>query len=316
MTSDESAQHTTRPRVVVAVCTYNRNGPLAVLLDAIREIAAGLDGRAEIGVVVVDDNPDRPAEAVVARYEGTFALGAHYRVSGHRNISRARNLAVSTAAELADWVAMTDDDCVPAPEWLSAYLELAERTGADAVTGSCVLRVPEGSPSWLTDEPFLADAQLRHEDGGVMPVAATNNSMLRASWWTDHPHIRFDEQLGVIGGEDMVFYRTAVQAGLHVRFSAAAVVYGMEPASRATLKYQLRSRFWLGNTEFVTNHMVGDAGRARQALRAGNRLRKALQRPIVRLARRERPQLRYCAAGVLWSLGLLCGALGLRLRHH
>jgi succinoglycan biosynthesis protein ExoM len=303
-------------RVIVAICTYNRNAPLADLLDRLIEVAEATGERAAVGVVVVDDNADRKAEPVVVGYEGRFALGIHYRVSGRQNISLARNLAVGTAAELGDWVAMTDDDCVPVRDWLVRSLDMAEQTDADAVTGPCILRVPPGSPSWLTDEPFLEDAQLRFDDGAVMHLAATNNSMISSHWWQAHPEIRFDEALGVVGGEDMVFYRTAVKAGLRVRFVAGAMVHGEEPAARATLGYQLRSRFWLGNTEFVTNDVVGDATRLRQALRAGNGLRKALQRPLVRVLHRQRPQLRYCVAAVLRAAGLMSGVLGLRVRHH
>ena len=316
MTTDQTPAWPARERVIVAICTYNRNGPLAELLDSLLGIAEATADRADIGVVVVDDNADRKAEPVVVGYEGRFALGIHYRVSGRQNISLARNLAVGTAAELGDWVAMTDDDCIPVRDWLSLYLAMAEHTGADAVTGPCVLRVPPGSPSWVTDEPFLEDSQLRFEDGRVMHLAATNNSMLSADWWRSHPEVRFDEALGVVGGEDMVFYRTAVKAGLQVRFVAEAIVHGEEPPSRATLKYQLRSRFWLGNTEFVTNDVVGDATRGRQALRAGNQLRKAIQRPISRAVHGESPQMRYCLASFLKACGLMSGVLGLRVRHH
>ena len=41
--------------------------------------------------------------------------------------------------------------------------------------------------------------------------------MLRASFLRDHPDIRFRSDLGTLGGEDMVFYRTAVAAGLDAR---------------------------------------------------------------------------------------------------
>ena len=43
-------------------------------------------------------------------------------------------------------------------------MDTQQRTGADAVTGPMVRRVPSGSPRWLTDEPFLELGQLEAED--------------------------------------------------------------------------------------------------------------------------------------------------------
>ena len=68
---------------------------------------------------------------MVERYDGRFELGVEYRLSGRQNISLARNLAIETASGMADWVAMTDDDCEPVPEWLEALFETERQTGAE-----------------------------------------------------------------------------------------------------------------------------------------------------------------------------------------
>ena len=192
---------TDRTTIAVAVCTYNRNEPLQVLLDALLVAAADVADLADVGVVVVDDRADGAARPVVDAYEGKFALGVHYRVSGRQNISLARNLAIETAMGVGEWIAMTDDDCEPVPGWLREYVEVQRRTGADAVTGPMRLRVPVGSPAWLEDQPFFADQLLPFTDGQRTDTAATNNSFLRASFVRGHPEIRFRPELGVLGGE-------------------------------------------------------------------------------------------------------------------
>ena len=121
-----------------------------------------------------------------------------YRISGQQNISLARNLAVETATEMGDWTVMTDDDCEPPPEWLEALLDLQERTGADAVTGRMVRRVPDGSPRWITEQPFLelgveeladgtemtSGSHVQHND--LQPLAqGTSGNSLRAGLWRD-----------------------------------------------------------------------------------------------------------------------------------
>jgi glycosyltransferase involved in cell wall biosynthesis len=113
MSSRASNQPTS---VAVAVWTYERNGPLEVLLRALVTNAERLGERAQVGVVVVDDSSDGQAQSVVQAFEGRFELGIHYLRSGRQNISVARNMAVSEAARIAEWVAMTDDNCEPVPE--------------------------------------------------------------------------------------------------------------------------------------------------------------------------------------------------------
>jgi glycosyltransferase involved in cell wall biosynthesis len=304
-----------RPRIVVAVCTYERHGPLAVLLEALAANAGRLGGRAAVGVVVVDDSKDGNARGVAARFADRFELGLAYRVSGRQNIALARNLALQTATGIGDWIAMTDDDCEPAEDWLEVLLDVQARTGADAVSGILRRRVPAGSPRWLTEEPFLELGLWEGvEDEAEVTSAATHNSLLSARWLELHPDVRFDPALGVTGGEDPVFYRAAHAAGLRIRYSRRAVVYENEPPARATLRYQLRTFFWFGNSSYVTC-VRGGVHPARMFLQGGKGLAGAVLRPLGRLARREPPQLRYALASALKGVGTIAGPLGLRVHH-
>jgi len=302
--------------VVVAVCTYKRNGPLETLLCALLINAERLRDRASIGVVVVDDSSDGRARSVVERFEAQFELGILYLHSGRQNISIARNMAIDAAAEIAEWVAMTDDDCEPEPQWIEALLEMQQRTNADVVSGLYRRRASEGAPAWLTDEPFLEVGLDEHEDGAILDVAGTNNSMISSKWWAAHPEIRFKAELGVTGGEDMVFYRIAHAVGLEIVFAKRAAVFELEPASRTTLRYQVRLYFWVGNSSYLTRLETGEATPLRMFLQGGNHLRKALLRPIGRVWNRQTPQLRYSLALILHAVGLMAGPLGIRVPHH
>jgi hypothetical protein len=209
---------------------------------------------------------------------------------------------------------MTDDDCVPAPEWLESLLAMQRDTGADAVTGPLVRRVPAGSPAWLTDEPFLAAALEPCEDGAECVSAATHNSMISSGWLREHPENRFEPDLGVTGGEDVVFYRAAHASGLNIRYAARAVVHEDEPPSRARLAYQLRQFFWLGERSYETSVRSG-VPPARLLWHGLGSLLRALARPAARLLHGRGPQLRYCLALVLRAAGILIGPVGVRVRH-
>jgi succinoglycan biosynthesis protein ExoM len=301
--------------IAVYVCTYQRNDALRRMLDALGTAADQAAPDAQVAVVVVDDNPDARARAIVAEFDGRFPLGIHHRHSGKQNISLARNLGLETAMQLGEWVAMTDDDCAPTPQWISAFLETQRRTGADALTGPSELRFPDGSPSWLSEEPFAQGEHVLLDDCREMEVAQTHNSMISAAWLKAHPDIRFEPDLGRLGGEDMVFYKRNVAAGMRIAYSRDAVVHEIVEPARSTLRYQLLHQYWLGNSEYVTNTQSGQATRSRMVLRATRRLAQAVPRPFARLARRRTPQWRWTAALVLRATGVLVGALGVRVEH-
>src|SRR5512132_1901283 len=113
-----------RTAIAVAICTYKRNELLTRLLEALLVCAEQVRDRAAVGVALVDDTPDGQARVVADAFADRFELGLEYRISGRQNISLARNLAVATALDLGDWIAMTDDDCEPPSQWLEALLNL------------------------------------------------------------------------------------------------------------------------------------------------------------------------------------------------
>ena len=138
--------------------------------------------------------------------------------------------------------------------------------------------------------------------------------MISSRWLNEHPTIRFDPKFGVIGGEDMVFYRAARAAGLRIRYSQRASVFENEPPARATLAYQLRAYFWYGTSSSVS--IIGSGASPIHCFFHGiNSLVQALLRPIVRGCRGQRPQLRYCLASVLQAIGKMVGAIGIRAEH-
>jgi succinoglycan biosynthesis protein ExoM len=300
-----------RTSMIVVVCTYRRNGPLKVLLDAVIECAEQVRPKAAVGVVVVDDNPDGAARPVVEEFEGKFELGAHYRKLGKGNLSLARNLCLETGIGLGEWIVLTDDDCEPPPQWLAAHLAAQQKTDCDATTGAMVLRAPPGAPLWLVEQPFYDDYELHAEHLQRLEATGTNNFMLRSAWLRANPDIRFLEQFGRSGGEDWIFCRMARKTGFVLRFSSEAFVVAHEPPERTTLKYQLRNRLWLGNNEFFINVFTKESPRWLLILMAWERLPRSL---VFFLGQLPRPH--YAAVIVARSLGYLMATFGVRLNHH
>lgn len=303
-------------RVVACACTYRRNEPLRRLLTRLAEMGDAAAGRFELGVVVVDDNPNGEAEPVTQEYTGRFSLGIHYRRSGKQNISLGRNLALATGVEIGDVLVMTDDDCLPEPQWIDALLATQAATGADAVSGPMIADVaPDASP-WITRQGLFDRELVLADEGAELSIGQTNNCLLRSEWLGKHPDHRFDPEFGRIGGEDMVFFKGAIKLGMRSRFSVDARVHAVEPLAELTLGALVRSRFWWGNSEAVINHHCGDASRPRLALRGLRRLATATAEPVIRLLRGRPPQVRSALVASARAAGVVAGALGYQHNHH
>lgn len=304
------------PRVAVYVCTYKRNAELLRMLDSLEVAAENAASRYQLAVVVVDDNPDRAAEKLVESSTHSFPLGLHYRWCGSGNVAKARNAGLAAGMELGDWVAMVDDDQVVVPEWLNEIMTVQEDTNADAVTAPVLARFPDDSPDWLTNQPFgdLWGTPAK-PDGVAVTDLQTANSVISVQFLKDNPTVRFSDDLGKSGGEDMVFYRAALDAGLKAHYSHHAVNWELESSERATYGYQLRRCLWHGNTEAITNLRAGRDSRARLLARSVKRGIAALTHPIQQAKKREAPQFRYAFAYSLQSVGMVLGVLGVRMKH-
>ena len=302
--------------VCVYVCTYRRNEALARLLDSLQVAAKAASSEARLGVVVVDDNPDRAAEPVVAESAAVFPLGLHYRFSGAGNIAIARNTGLEAAMALAPWVAMVDDDQIVVPEWLSELLRVQREYGADAVTAPVYARFEADAPDWIREQPF---AELwctpPKDDGASVTDLQTANSLISTEFLQANPEVRFAADLGEAGGEDMVFYRMALDAGLKAHYSHHAVNWEIEPPERATYRYQLRRNLWHGNTEAITNLRAGRDSRIRLMARAAKRAAIAGGHPFRQRRAGDPPEWRYAFAYSLQSVGMILGAAGVVLRH-
>jgi glycosyltransferase involved in cell wall biosynthesis len=99
------------PFFSVIIPTHNRNAQLKSCLQA---LAAQAYPRDRFEVVVVDDGSVDPPRKIVASFCGT--LNVTLLAEPHGGPSAARNAGATRAR--GEFLAFTDDDCAPAPEWL------------------------------------------------------------------------------------------------------------------------------------------------------------------------------------------------------
>src|SRR5262245_39012600 len=99
------------PLFSVIIPTYSRPAQLGGCLEALA--ATQLAGNS-FEVIVVDDGSPSPPRAVVDRFGERLMV--RLLTSAHVGPAAARNLGAEQAA--GQFLAFTDDDCRPAPDWL------------------------------------------------------------------------------------------------------------------------------------------------------------------------------------------------------
>lgn len=301
-----------RCRLAVLVCTYNRPHRLRHLLDRLEEVRA-LGATEPFRCVVVDDSPEGSAKDAVGEWlQGSRALDVSYVFHGSRNISLARN-AAAASAEDAEWWFLLDDDGSPPLEWMTTLLDAQARSGADLICGGVRYVPPDGAPDWLQRQGFL-DVNHYLEDAEP-EFGCLANALLRASWWREHPEVRFRPEFGVRGGEDLVFLIDARRAGLSVSWTEQAVVEEDLPSERATLRYQLRRKLWTGNVNTIIDLELGVRSRVRLAGRALLKAAHVLRDTVDGLLSTHQPEGRRRLGQAVFVVGMVLAIVGIDIDH-
>lgn len=228
-----------RAHVLIAVLTFRRPRELARVLPALLDQARGLGESA--GVLVVDNDPDGGARALAESFGGVA-----YVHEPQPGIAAARNRALNEAAAWqADALVFIDDDEMPGEQWLSRLVDSWHEWGCAAVSGP-VLSTFETAPDPWVQASGAFDPRHR-PTGAAVPGAATNNLLLDCTALHELG-LRFDERLGLSGGEDTMFTHQLVALGGEIRWCAEAAVLEPVAPDRATRRWVLTRAYRAGTS--------------------------------------------------------------------
>jgi glycosyltransferase involved in cell wall biosynthesis len=221
--------------VSICICTYKRPLPLDNLLR--RLDSQNVDNAFRYEVVVVDNDRERSSESIVRNFADRTGVETAYDCEPERNISLARNRAVSNAS--GNIVALIDDDEWPVDDWLLRLYRTMKENGADGVLGPVVPQFPPGAPAWLQESRFLHRPRRSTHARVSARDARTGNVMLQRSIFADHDPW-FDPALGRTGGEDTEFFSRLFGRGAALVWCDEAVVFETVPSERWTTSFHLR----------------------------------------------------------------------------
>jgi GT2 family glycosyltransferase len=249
--TDMQSQERTEPLVSIVIPTRNGARRLPIVLDALSRQTLPRD---RFEIVVGDDGSTDDTTHVAESYPGVRVVQARPGVGCPGMSNRI------VAASSAPVIAFTDDDTVPAPDWLERGLARLEASRDGLVAGHVELSLSD--PPSLAELVDLGRGYLDQESYAAEGYAATANAWVRRDVLERLGG--FDERL-LSQGHDRDFGERATLAGL--RFEYAADVVVQHPA-RARARDLARVSFRQGrNFPEFRRHSVGRLRELRPAYR-------------------------------------------------
>lgn len=226
-----------RDTIAICVCTCRRPVMLRHCLDSLAAQVVPSDVLPT--VIVVENDAEPRCRGIVDAFAASCTYPVVYVHEPVRGIARARNAALDAArATGSEWIAFIDDDETAAPGWL-AGLMAPEYRHVPVLQGFHDLVYPAQAPFWSLEK----DKKVRERDeGAARKVAVTNN--VRFSAALVHAGLRFDERIGLMGGEDIDFFGRAHLAGFDIRFTNRAVTRETVHPERLTYRAQVYRSYW------------------------------------------------------------------------
>jgi succinoglycan biosynthesis protein ExoM len=225
--------------ISVCVCTYKRPAFLRRLLTELGNQETG--ERFTYSVVVADNDGLRSAEPLVSEFAATSNIAVKYCVEPRQSIALARNKAVQNTT--GDYIAFIDDDELPERNWLQSLFAACDKYRVDGVLGPVKPSFGEGVPRWIVRGRFFD--RPCYETGFVLAhgQTRTGNVLLKEHGLrgTDSP---FRPEFRA--GEDVDFFRRAIETGRVFIWCNEAVVFEAVPATRWKRMYLLRKALLRG----------------------------------------------------------------------
>lgn len=247
----------------VIVVTHNR-------ADVLRDTLAALSRLAYAGsweALVVDNNSTDATPDIVTQAQSTFPVPLRYLFVGRPGKYGALNAGIDQAQ--GAWIAATDDDAFPEPDWLTRAAEGFEQYGVDYVGGPVYPLWPCPPPSWLEPGSAITGKVLGLQDYGSDPhaygeggtswplgvnVAYRRDAFNRAGM--------FDGRLGRVAGtlrnqSQREWHLRARAAGLKGMYLPGMVVHHCVGAERLTRSYFRRWFYWHGVSRAILSRSTG-----------------------------------------------------------
>ena len=227
-----------RPFFSIIIPTYNRPAQLTQCLQSLAHLDYPRD---RFEVIIVDDGSETPAETVVSPFSNQ--LSVMLIVQTHSGPAIARNKGAAHAK--GEFLAFTDDDCTPAPDWLKTLAARFTET-PDIMIGGQTLNVLVNNP-YSTASDLLIRYLYAHYNASPDEARflTTNNLALPIDGF--HKIGGFDPLFPRAAAEDREFCERWLCRGFRTAYAPEVLTYH---AHRLTCHALCRQQFNYGRGAF------------------------------------------------------------------
>ncbi|MEC4819722.1 MAG: glycosyltransferase [Scytonema sp. PMC 1069.18] len=227
-----------QPLFSIIIPTYNRPERLTACLESLTRLDYPLQN---FEVIVVDDGSKTPLEPVVARFHNQLHLTLIKQTNA--GPASARNTGAKEAR--GKYLAFTDDDCAPAPDWLTTLAAHFTKV-PDCMVGGRTLNALENN-LYSTASQVLIDFLYAYYNTGSHQsnFFASNNIALPSDLFLTLGG--FDTTFPLAAGEDREFCDRWLHHGYKMIYATEVKVYH---AHRLTLSTFWRQHFNYGRGAF------------------------------------------------------------------
>ena len=210
----------TLPAVSIVICTRNRAASLGRTLETIASLdLPGVSAEAEL--VIVDNGSTDETQAEIAAFRDHAPLPVIHVLEGRPGLAAARNAGIRRASHPV--ILFTDDDCLPAADWLLTAARLFSSNLLQVIGGRVELYNPDHLE--LSIKTSLVEDRLRGVGGLLGFVHGANlafgRPVIDRIGWFD---VRFGAGTRLQSAEDTEFVYRAFRAGLPVLYEPDLVV--------------------------------------------------------------------------------------------
>ncbi len=251
-----AAREPAKPRITVAVCTYDR---YEVLDSCLAALAGQLLPSVEFECLVVDNSPSRVRSMAESQRHAAHPnmRWIHETTPG---LSNARNVAAREAR--APLIAYVDDDAIPEPDWLIRLLEAFDALGEGyAGIGGKILPIfSTPRPAWLSDKllGYVSVVDLGDETRALHPkewVAGANIayrlSALRQAGGFSTALGRVGSGLSLMSNDETELAERLAAKGGRMGYAGRAVVRHLVEKSRLNQEWFRRRIAWQAVSDYV-----------------------------------------------------------------
>lgn len=204
------------PFFSIIVPTYGRSRQLSLCLQAIAALEYPYD---RFEVLVVNDGAENPPEALINGFRN--GLDITLLTQSHAGPATARNYGASKAK--GEYLAFTDDDCLPLPDWLQT-LAVRFLNLPDCVIGGKTLN-GYSENLYSTASQFLIDYLYTYYNSDPYQarfLTSNNLAMPTNLFWK---HGGFDKTFPKAAAEDRELCDRLSNFGNNIRYAPEVLVY-------------------------------------------------------------------------------------------